>query len=281
MSAAAFAPWPWLDRAGRASPLRIGALAALLAPAALLLRAALAGGLGPEPLNAAMHETGRWALRFLVLSLAVTPAGRALQWPRLFQLRRMVGLGALAWAAAHLALYAADQNWALWRVAGEIASRLYLTIGFAALAGLGALGWTSTDGWVKRLGRGWKRLHRIVFAVAALAILHAFIQARSDPSPAVLLTGLFLFLGGWRLLPARLQGGPLALAGLAAAAALATAGLEYLWYALATKLPAERVLMANLDLSHGPRPAVLAGLAALGFALLVALRRLAGARRAA
>jgi sulfoxide reductase heme-binding subunit YedZ len=280
-------PTPWRDRGGRLSPLRTATLALLFAPAIWIAWQAWNQELGPEPLNAAMHATGRWALRFLLLTLAVTPFGRIFAWPRLFQLRRMIGLGALAWVALHLVLYAADQNWVLWRVALEIVSRFYLTIGFVALVGLAVLGWTSTDAWVKRLGRRWKKLHRLVFPIAVLALLHAFIQSKSDTSSAVFLLGLALWLLGWRLLPARWQQSLLALLGLSAAATAAAMGLEYAWYALATKLPADRVFAANFDALQfdpdffSPRPAVLAAMVMLGTVLVVALRRLAGGVRPA
>ena len=106
---------PWRDRAGRLSWLRIAALAFIIGPALLLGHAAWTEALGPEPLKAATHETGRMAIRLLVASLAVTPFGRVLAWPKLFQLRRMLGLSALAWAAFHVLLYVGDQNWVLWR----------------------------------------------------------------------------------------------------------------------------------------------------------------------
>lgn len=272
---------PWRDRAGRLSPLRIAALACIVFPALLLGHAAWTEALGPEPLKTATHETGRMAIRLLLASLAVTPFGRILGFPKLFQLRRMLGLAALAWAGFHLLLYVGDQNWRLWRVAVEIASRFYLVLGFTALAGLAVLGWTSTDAWMKRLGRRWKRLHRLVFPVAVLALLHAFIQSKADTSQAVLMAGLFVWLMAWRALPARFQASLPAIAGLAVATLIGAIALEYAWYAVATNLPAWRIAMANLDLSFGPRPAVQAGLAAAAFAALVAARRLAQRRRPA
>lgn len=265
---------PWRDRAGRLSWLRIAALAFIIGPALLLGHAAWTEALGPEPLKAATHETGRMAIRLLVASLAVTPFGRVLAWPKLFQLRRMLGLAALAWAAFHVLLYVGDQNWVLWRVAAEIATRVYLVIGFTAFLGLAVLGWTSTDRWMKRLGRRWKRLHRLVFPIAVLALLHAFIQSKADTSQAVLMAGLFLWLIAWRLLPARWQQNLPALAGLAVTALFGAMVLEFLWYAVATNLPAWRIAMANLDLSFGPRPAVQAGLMASAFVLIAGARRL-------
>jgi methionine sulfoxide reductase heme-binding subunit len=272
---------PWTDRRGRFSWLRAATLAMLLLPFVLLVQAWTTGGLGPDPVEAATHETGRWAIRFLLLALVVTPLGRILAWPRLLQLRRMVGLGALAWALLHFGIYVAEQNFVLWRVATEIAQRFYLVIGFSVLCGLAVLGWTSTDGWMKRLGRGWKRLHRLIYVLAPLALLHAFIQSKADVSQAVLLTALFLWLMGWRGLPARWQGKLWALAALSAAAMLGAAAIEYLWYAAATNLPAARIAAANLDLTFGPRPAVLAGMIGAGLVALLGMWRLVGARRAA
>ncbi|WP_424813951.1 sulfite oxidase heme-binding subunit YedZ [Roseococcus sp. YIM B11640] len=288
MSAAARAPrkelpaWVlWRDRGGKLSPLRIAILAILFAPALWLLWDAIQLNLGPEPLNAAMHETGRWSIRFLIASLAVTPFGRILAWPRLYQIRRMVGLGALAWVLLHLVLYLADQNWIVTTAIVEIVKRFYLTIGFVAIAGLAVLGWTSTDGWMRRLGRRWKRLHRLIFPILVLAMLHAFIQAKSDVSQEVFLTGLLLWLLLWRLVPERWQAHFGALAALTAVSFLATVGIEYLWYALGTNLPAARVAMANFDLTFGPRPAVQPSIVAGCFLLLTLLRRLAGRLRAA
>ncbi|MCX8133736.1 MAG: ferric reductase-like transmembrane domain-containing protein [Roseococcus sp.] len=269
---------PWRDRAGRVCGLRLAALALLSAPGLLLLQGWAAGTLGPDPVERATHETGRWAIRFLVLTLAVTPLGRVLGWPRLFALRRMLGLGALAWAGLHLGLFVAEQNGVLWRVAAEIAQRAYLAIGFAALCGLAVLGWTSTDGWMRRLGRRWKRLHRLVFLLAPLALLHAFIQSKSDASQAVLLAGFLLWLLGWRVLPAPWQGRPGALLALGLGAMLGAALIEFLWYALATNLPAGRIALANLDLAFGPRPAVWVGIVAAALVALAGLRRIAAGR---
>ncbi len=276
---------PWTDKGGRFSPARAATFALLLAPALWIALLAATDGLGPEPLDQALHETGRWALRFLVLSLAVTPLGRLAEDRRIFLLRRMVGLGALAWTGGHVVLYAAQQGWGPVAVLSEIVQRIYLGIGFVALLGLAWLGATSTDAAVRRMGRGWKRLHRIVFPVTALALLHAFIQSKADASPAVFLAGLFLGLLLWRALPKERQGRlGLALA-IAVAGAAAAAALEYGWYAAASSLPAGRIAAANLDLAgqwlFGPRPAVLAGLVLAGGALLAGAWRLVPARRRA
>ena len=272
---------PWRDRGGRVSWLRIAAILLLLAPALYFGATMWLDGFGPEPLKETTQFTGRWALRWLLLSLLVTPAGRLLAWPKLLQLRRMVGLGAVFWVLAHFALYILDQQGMVWKIASEIALRFYLTIGFAAVVGLLVLAFTSSDAWVRGLGRGWKRLHRLIFPIALLAVLHAVIQAKSNASEPLMMAGLLLWLVGWRLwpLPGALR--LLALLTLSLAAALATAGLEYLWYDNFTRLPAARILAANLDWAVAPRPAALVALIALGFTALVALRRLVGGARAA
>lgn len=264
----------WRERNGKLSPLRIAVLAVLVLPLFLILADWWQQNLGAEPLNAVMHETGRWALRFLIASLAVTPAGRVLAWPRLYQIRRMVGLGALAWVLLHLTLYVADQNWVVTTAIAEIVKRFYLTIAFLAVLGLAALGWTSTDAWMRKLGRNWKKLHRLIFPIVVLAMLHAFIQAKSDVSQESLLTGILLWLLLWRLIPARFQSNLLALSALTLLAFLATVATEYAWYALATHLPAARVAAANFDLTFGPRPAAWAAIGMAGFVVLTALRQL-------
>lgn len=264
---------PWRDRAGRFSPLRLSLFLALAAPGGVLLLLLATGGMGAEPWKAATREAGSHAAHILLISLAVTPLRHVADWPKAATLRRMVGLAALAYALLHLLLYAGHLAWDLLAVAAEIATRAYLALGFAVLAGLCVLGWTSTDGWQARLGRRWKRLHRLVYPLAAGAVLHAFLQSRGSADSAVLLAGCWLWLMLWRLLPGRWRADPLALAGLATAVALGAALVEFAWYAAATRLPAGRILAANLDVAAGLRPAQVVLLGGLAVALLPWLRR--------
>jgi sulfoxide reductase heme-binding subunit YedZ len=205
----------------------------------------------------AIHEAGTWAIRFLLLSLAVTPLRRIADWPKLIIVRRMIGLAALFYALAHLSLYIVDQNLDLVRVASEIARRVYLAIGFAALLGLCGLGATSTDAAIRRLGRNWNRLHRIVYPIGILAGLHFFMQTKADVFEATLTGGLFVLLMTYRLLHWRRLSlaSPFVLLGGAIVAAILTAGLEYAWYGLATGIAPLRVLAANLHFSYSIRPA--------------------------
>lgn len=271
-------PWPWRDRAGRFSWLRAAVLLAAILPGGLLLAALATGGLGAEPWKAATREAGTYALQALLISLAATPLRFIADWPRILTLRRMLGLTALAYALLHLVLYTGHQGWNLLVVGSEIALRFYLTLGFAVLLGLVVLGWTSTDGWQRRLGARWKKLHRWVYALAAGGVFHAFLQSKARADQAVFLAGCFLWLMLWRALPGRWRAHPPVLAGLALAAAAGAAALEFAWYAATTNLPAARILAANLDLAAGMRPAQWVLIAGLVVAPLPWLRRIVAGR---
>lgn len=277
--------WPWLDRAGRLSWLKLVLFLACLAPACELAIAYRLDALGAKPVTALIHGTGEWAVRFLLAGLAITPLRRIADWPKLILVRRMLGVTAMAYALAHLALYVADQNFDLVKVVSEIALRIYLTIGFVALAGLIALGATSTDAAIRNMGPNWHRLHRLVYTITVLGLVHYFLQAKIDVSAPVFWTGVFLLLMGWRIMRKfRLPERPWALLLLAIAAALLTAGLEAAWYGLASGVPASLVLAANLDFSGPIRPAwwVLAvGLALPVTALVRTARAAADVRGAA
>jgi len=272
--------WPWLDQRRRFSWPRLLVLLSLIAPGLVLLALLADGAMGAEPWKAAMREAGSWALWALLLSLAVTPLRWIAEAPKVATYRRMVGLAALGYALLHLVLYSGHLAWSLPAVAVEIATRLYLTIGFAVLLGLGVLGWTSTDGWQARLGRGWKKLHRIVYPLVALAVLHAFLQSKARADDAALMAGLFVWLMLWRQLSGRWRADARALALLAPVAALGAAVIEFAWYATATNLPAARILAANLDLAAGLRPAQIVLLVGLGVAALPLARRFRRIERA-
>ena len=107
----------------------------------------------------------------------------------------MVGVAAFAYALAHLSLYVVDQSYDLFHVASEIVLRFYLTIGFAALIGLATLAATSTDAMIRRLGApNWNRLHKLVYLIAPLALLHFFLQAKANVAEPAMMTGLFFLL---------------------------------------------------------------------------------------
>jgi sulfoxide reductase heme-binding subunit YedZ len=243
---------PWNDRAGRFSPLHGLAFTVAVLPALWIAQAFLTGALGAEPLKTATHLTGTWTLYFVLASLAVTPLKSLLSWPRLIAIRRLLGVSAFGYIAAHFALYVLDQDGNLAKVASEIFSRVYLLIGFVALTGLAVLAATSFDAAMRRLRKNWKRLHRAIYVVTALGLLHFFMQSKTDVSQAVLLTGVFvaLMLHRLRAVPAT----PLGILAVAVLAGLGAAGIEFAWYAAASGVPAERVLLSNLDFSYQIRP---------------------------
>jgi len=144
-----------------------------LAPAAQLAYDAYAGGLGVNPIEEVTHRTGRWALILLLVTLAVTPVRRLTGWHQAVQLRRTLGLFAFAYAVLHFLTYVVlDQFFALGYIIEDIAERPYITVGFAAFLLLIPLAATSTTRAIRRLGRNWGRLHRLVYLAATLALLH-------------------------------------------------------------------------------------------------------------
>jgi methionine sulfoxide reductase heme-binding subunit len=192
----------WRDSRGRLSALRIATLALLLWPVGLALVAWQTEiRFEARPVNDLIHRAGFWMLMFLLLSLAVTPLRRIARYGQLVDVRRMIGVGAFCYGVAHLTLYALDQMFDLLHVANEIAVRVYLTIGFTALLGLAVLAATSTDGMARALGGlRWRRLHRLVYVIAVLALVHFFQQTKLDVTVPTLVTGLFIWLIGYRLI---------------------------------------------------------------------------------
>ena len=213
MSSAALAPqtrfMPWRDRKGRLSWLKSLTLLALWLPLAWLLWRFWTGDLGAKPVTEALHFTGLWSVRLLLITLTITPLRLITGWGKILQIRRMAGLGAFAYALLHLALYALDQNGDIGRIATEIVSRFYLTIGFVALAAMAVLAATSFDRAIRQLGAArWQTLHSLIYPLTALAIFHAFLQAKINVSEPVVLAGLFLALMGVRALRRRVAADP-------------------------------------------------------------------------
>jgi methionine sulfoxide reductase heme-binding subunit len=247
---------PWLDRAGRFSPLKSVVFALLFAPGLWLVWRLAAGQLGPRPINEVIHQTGLWTIRLLLITLAVTPLRQLLRWPQLVTVRRMIGVAAFAYGAAHLTAFAADKAFDLGVVATEIVSRFYLTIGAAALAGLAALAATSTDRMIRRLGgRAWRRLHRLVYAIGILAAVHFFLQSKLNVAEPIVMAGLLSWLLAYRL---EASGQPLRrlaqVAGLSLLVGLLTLGGELAYYAVAFHADPLRLLAAAFSLKAGIRP---------------------------
>ncbi len=165
-------PWPWLLRAW-VKPL---VFVACLAPLAWLVVAAASNALGANPAEALIRSLGEWALRFLCLALAVTPLRQLTGQPALARLRRMVGLWAFAYALLHLLAYAWLDRGLEWsELLADIAQRPFILVGTLAWGLLLLLALTSFDAAMRWLGgKRWRALHRAVYLVAPLALLHFY-----------------------------------------------------------------------------------------------------------
>lgn len=254
--------------------LRLVTLVGLCLPALELAWRWYNGDLEPRVVTLATHATGDWAIIFLMLSLAMTPARALFDWMPLVHIRRRIGVAAALYAGAHLLIYVLDQKWNLVVVATEIVKRFYLTIGFVALLALVTLAVTSTDGWQKRLKRNWKRLHWLIYPAAVVAIVHFFIQSKIKIGEPAFTAGLFAWLMLWRVLPTSLQKSYRGLALLAVSATLATVAFEAAWYGIVNNVDPVRILLANLDPELAFRPAHKVLIASILVILAVALRRL-------
>ena len=165
----------------RRRALRTGALVIGVTPLVGLVIAALSDGLGANPIEKITHVTGKWALRFLLLSLTVTPLRRLTGWRMLTLERRTLGLFAFLYAALHLTTYVTLDLGFDWANLGEdIRERPYITVGFTTFCILLTLASTSTRAAARRLGRRWKQLHRLVYLAGIGAVVHFFWLVKSD-----------------------------------------------------------------------------------------------------
>lgn len=156
--------------------------------------------LGADPVATVEHTLGLWALRFLLLTLAITPLRQLLKQPMLLRFRRMLGLYAFAYATLHFTAWLVLDMRGFWAVIAEdLVKRPYITVGFAAWLLLLPLAATSTVGWMRRLGRNWGRLHRLVYAIAVLAVLHFWWLVKSDIREPLLYASILAVLLGWRI----------------------------------------------------------------------------------
>ena len=177
-----------------------------LLPFGLLLWGAWRGDLGANPLETVTHTTGDWALRFLLLTLAMTPLRRLLgqAWP--LQLRRMLGLFAFFYASLHLLIWLVlDQEMAWRNILADIAERPYVTVGFLAWLLLVPLALTSTRGAMRRLGRNWSRLHRLVYPIGILGVLHFLWLVKADLFEPLIYGAILALLLAFRLPLGRLR----------------------------------------------------------------------------
>jgi methionine sulfoxide reductase heme-binding subunit len=221
--------WPWQDRARRFSWLKASALALILAPGIRFTYHVAIGdyGIFPIALGGMVYWSGVWATVVLLIALAVTPALTIFRWPALIDVRRMIGVTALVYTVAHIIIYFAMRSWRWGFMVNETVTRLTLFVAAVSTIGLIVLGATSLDAAIRRMGvKGWQRLHNTNYVITALAVLHV-VLARGTYPEQYALTGIFVWLMAWRVLDRYSLGADArALALLAVASCLFTAGLE-------------------------------------------------------
>jgi methionine sulfoxide reductase heme-binding subunit len=182
---------------------------ACLEPLVWLLIRTLTGRLGINPVEDLELTTGIWALRFLVITLAVTPVRRITGWNRVIQYRRMFGLFTFFYVCVHFAIYIGiDQFFAFGSILKDVAKRPFITMGFTAFVLMIPLALTSTKGWIRRLGRRWQVLHRLIYISAVCAAIHYLWKVKvmiGSPVYYAMVIGLLLgFRILWQLRSAKL-----------------------------------------------------------------------------
>ena len=154
----------------------------------------------PIALGGLTYWSGVWATAVLLMALAVTPALTILRWPALVDVRRMVGVTALAYTLAHIVIYFALRSWNFGFIVNEMATRLSMIVATLSTIGLIVLGATSLDAAIRRMGaKGWQRLHNTNYVISGLAVLHV-VLARGTYAEQYMLAGIFVWLMVWRVL---------------------------------------------------------------------------------
>ena len=172
-----------------------------LVPFGYLVFAVLTGRTSANPAEDIILTTGIWALRFLLLTLAITPIRRVTGWNPIIGYRRMLGLFAFFYATAHLLSYVAFDRVFVWsEIGADIAKRPFITAGMTAFALMVPLAITSTRGWIRRLGRRWQLLHRLVYASAVVACVHFIWKVKVVIGEPIYYAAVLAALLGFRIL---------------------------------------------------------------------------------
>ena len=188
-------------------------VALALVPLGWLVVAVSTGQAGPNPAEDIILTTGIWALRLLLITLAITPLRRLTGWSVLIQYRRMLGLFAFFYACVHVVNYMAfDRLFQVSEIVNDISERPFITAGMTALALMFPLAVTSTKSWIRRLGRRWQTLHRLAYLSSAAACLHFIWKVKVPIGEPIYYAAILTALLGFRLLwrlrsPARIAAG--------------------------------------------------------------------------
>ncbi len=173
-------------------------------PALTLVVGAVRDDLGANPIETVTHVTGEWALRLLLVCLAATPIRRLTGWHDVIRLRRSAGLAAFGYASAHLATWVGLDHFFAWGdIAEDVFERPWVSVGSLAWLGMLPLAMTSTRGWIRRLGRRWIVLHRLVYVSAVCAILHYLWLVKADYTAPIVHGAILALLVALRWAPQR------------------------------------------------------------------------------
>ena len=184
---------------------KIVVFSASLAPVFILAWRAAHQHLGANPVEELTHVTGDWTLRFIVITLLISPFRRLARLPDLIRFRRMMGLFAFFYSSLHLLIYLSLDKFFDWHdIWQDIGKRRFITVGFFALLLMAPLALTSTSGWIRRLGgRRWQLLHRLVYITAAAGVIHYYWLVKSDIRLPVLYGVIVTILLAYRILVLR------------------------------------------------------------------------------
>jgi sulfoxide reductase heme-binding subunit YedZ len=178
---------------------RPAAWVAGLIPLVLLVAGAFTGGLGADPIEYVTLRTGFATLLMLMVTLAVTPVRRLTGWNWLASTRRTFGLCAFLYVCLHLLTYMVDQGFTFTYIGEDIAERPYITVGFTAFLLLVPLALTSTKASIRRLGKRWQKLHRLIYLAAGLGVLHFIWLVKSDLRDPLIFAAVFMLLMALRI----------------------------------------------------------------------------------
>ena len=158
-----------------------------------------------DPVKDITHRTGDWTLRFLIITLAITPLRQIFQAPQLVRLRRMFGLYSFFYVCLHFAVYLLDQNFSIDEIFIDITKRPYITVGFTAFVLMIPLAITSNRYSMLKLGRRWKSLHSLIYVISVAGILHFLWLVKADVREPVIYGLIVTGLLAWRSVRARLS----------------------------------------------------------------------------
>ena len=173
-----------------------------LTPAFSLTWKAFHDGLGANPVEYITHATGNWTLRFILITLAITPVRKLIKQPQLVRFRRMLGLFAFFYGCLHFTTWFwLDKSLDLGEMWKDVLKRPFITMGFLGFAAMIPLAITSTVGWIRRLGgKNWQRLHRLIYVTGAAGVVHYYWLVKSDVRLPVMYGVILAIVLGLRLI---------------------------------------------------------------------------------